>query len=80
MARIFLSGELRRIAGGEESLEIDARSVRDLVDALEERFPGMRARIDGMAVAIDGEILPDAFLEAVEPESEIHFLPPVRGG
>jgi hypothetical protein len=33
-----------------------------------------------VAVAIDGEIFNDPMLEAVGPDSEVHFLPRVGGG
>jgi hypothetical protein len=33
-----------------------------------------------MAVAIDGEIIHDPFLEAVGPDSEVHFLFRISGG
>jgi sulfur carrier protein ThiS len=33
-----------------------------------------------VAVAIDGEIYQNAFLEKVEPNSEVAFMPPIEGG
>ncbi|MCH8257301.1 MAG: hypothetical protein IIA75_05285 [Proteobacteria bacterium] len=33
-----------------------------------------------MAVSIDGEIIHDPLLEAVSPESEVHFLFRISGG
>ena len=41
---------------------------------------GRHSRIRRAAVAIDGEIYNDPLLEAVEPDSEVHFLPRVGGG
>lgn len=81
MARVFLSGELRAAAGGAESLSLDARNVRELIDALTRSHPDLAPHFTaGLAVAIDGEIFPDGTFEALEPDSEVHFLPRVRGG
>ena len=49
--------------------------------ALEERFPGIGPELEReMAVAIDGEIYQDPFLETIAPESEVYFLPRIGGG
>ena len=83
MARVFFSSGLRRMTGGAESVEIAARDVRELLRALDVRFPGLAAQIgDSTAIAIDGEILPhaEALLERLRPDSEIHFLPQIGGG
>ena len=32
------------------------------------------------AVAIDGDVVPGALLERLEPDSEVHFLPAISGG
>ena len=72
---------LRDRFGGVAALEIEARDVRALVAALDARAPGFAAEVDAnMAVAIDGEIHPDAFLEPLDEGSEVHFLPRIRGG
>jgi hypothetical protein len=62
-------------------LDIDAGTVRELIDALEEQFPALRdAGLSGMSVAIDGEVMPNADFELIGPESEIHFLSAISGG
>ena len=81
MARVVLGRALRHFTSGEETLEIEARDVRGVVRALEARFPGIAREIEsGMAVAIDGEIVADAWLEPVAPEAEVHFVPAISGG
>lgn len=55
--------------------------MRSLVRELDGRFPGIGAALgDGMAVAIDGQIFQDYFLEEVGPNSEVCFLPAIEGG
>ncbi len=85
MARVFFTSGLRPLAGGVESIEIEARDVRELLRVLDARFPGISSRIGesgAIAIAIDGEILPraEALLERLRPESEVHFLPQIGGG
>ena len=83
MARVSLTGDLaRRFVGGDVELSIEAANIRRLFAALEDQYPGMGEVLnDGsLAVAIDGIIIQDAFLEPLEPDSEVVFLPAIRGG
>lgn len=82
MATVILSSDLARVhAKGETRFDIEATNMRSLVRALEERFPGLGPALgDGMAVAIDGQIYHDFFLEEVGPDSEVCFLPAIEGG
>ena len=82
MARVVLSGGLSRdLTGGEAEFEIAASNVRGLIRALDIRFPGLGAQLESeMAVAIDGEIFHEPFLQPVAPESEVFFLPRIKGG
>ena len=71
MAQVFFPSALRPFTGGVERIEIEARDIRQLLHALEERFPGLRERIEsGLAVAIDGEIINDPLLEEVASDSD----------
>jgi molybdopterin converting factor small subunit len=81
LAKVILSGRLRDAAGVTGPIEIDARNVRELLHKLEAKVPGISRRIDaGLSIAIDGDIVPDPLLEALGPDSEIHFLPSIQGG
>ena len=82
MATVVLQGELaRRYTGGQTNLTVEATDYRTLVEALDRRFPGLEAAVSvRTAVAIDGQIFPEPLLEAVGPESEVHFLPLIGGG
>jgi molybdopterin converting factor small subunit len=83
VARVFFSSGLRRLVGGVESVEIEARDVRELLRALDAKYPGFAAQVgDTNAIAIDGEIIPhgEALLERLRADSEVHFLPQIGGG
>ena len=81
MARVVLTGNLKQFTGGASEIEIEADTVRRLFDALGKRYPALRPHLEeGIAVAIDGQIYQDAWLEPVPPDSEVHLLPQIAGG
>jgi molybdopterin converting factor small subunit len=80
MATVIFSSELQRFTG-EEKTTVSALTYRDLVDEITDRYRGLsRDEIKKMAVAIDGEIIHDPFLETVGQGSEVHFLYRISGG
>jgi molybdopterin converting factor small subunit len=87
MARVFLPSQMRDLTGGLAEVEVAGGSLRQLIDALEGRFPGFAARVlrdgklaPGLAVSIDGEITTRGLLAPVGPESEVHFVAAISGG
>ncbi len=82
MARVVsISSRFRDLTGGLDGLDVDARSVRELVRMLEARFPGLGELVEGeMALAIDGEIHQDALMEPLGPASEVVLIPRISGG
>ena len=82
MARVILTSGLgNQFCGGETEFNIDAADVRSLLTLLEVRFPGIKPELEReMAVAIDGKIYQDPFLEKIASDSEVYFLPRVGGG
>ncbi len=82
MAKVVLPHEVARsFAAGVTQHEIAASDVRDLIDRLDATFPGIGERLRSrMAVAIDGEIFQDPFLETIRAQSEVFFLPAIEGG
>ncbi len=61
-------------------MQVAVTNYRELLIAVEEKFPGIHERLERASVAIDGQIYQDAFLEPVGPTSEVHFLPRIEGG
>jgi molybdopterin synthase sulfur carrier subunit len=81
LARVVLSGTLKRLAGDVALVEVEARDIRQLIRALGERYPALAPHLDGgYAIAIDGEIFQDAWFAPIKPDSEVHFIPAIRGG
>ena len=80
MAKVVFGSGLTRFTEGEAEVEIEAGRVRDLVDALQARYPGLKGVLDEMAVAIDGEVHNNPAYKSLRPDSEVHFLPKIGGG
>ena len=81
MARVSLSSDARGFTGGLAELELAASSVRGLIMALDQQFPGLGDYVQRrMAIAIDGEIHQDAWAETLRPDSEVFLIPKIGGG
>lgn len=82
MARVVLTSSLaNRFAGGRHEFQVEVSSVRQLIRDLDARFPGLGIEIErAAALAIDGEIYQDPFMERLAPEAEVFVLPKIGGG
>jgi molybdopterin synthase sulfur carrier subunit len=87
MVKVFIPPLLRDAAGGLDQIEVAATTVRQIVTALEEQFPGVLQRLcvgnslrPGLAVAVNGTVSSLGLLQKVPDGSEVHFLPAVGGG
>jgi len=81
MAHVVLTGGLLRFTEGEDSFELDARTIRQLFRQLAALYPAIEPHLmEGIAVAIDGQIYQDAWLEPIPPDSEVYLMPQIAGG
>ncbi|MBX3415055.1 MAG: MoaD/ThiS family protein [Pirellulales bacterium] len=87
MAIVFIPHQMRDLTGGVAHLEVEAKSLRQAIRALDEQFPGIAARLTageglspGIQVSIDGAISSRGLLAPIKPTSEVHFLPAIGGG
>ena len=81
MARVYFTGNFRRLAAGDIEVSVDASTVRELLVRLGERYPALAPHLDeGVAFAIDGEIHQDALFSPIGPDSEVHLMPKIAGG
>jgi hypothetical protein len=80
MAKIVFPDHLLQHTAGERELEVTVDSVRGLLQMLEERWPGSRKALEKCALAIDGQIYQDAFLEPLGADSEVFFMQRIEGG
>jgi molybdopterin synthase sulfur carrier subunit len=87
MVRVFLPSGLRRIAGGKGELSASGDTVREIIDDLDQQFPGLRDRLcdgdrlkPGLSVVVGSTFAAEGLLQPVPDDGEVHFLPSVGGG
>ena len=79
--KVDLSGPLRSAAGGIESFEMEADTIRELLQRLVDRYPAMQQHMDqGIAVAINGTIYRDDRTVKIPAGAEVYLLPRIQGG
>jgi sulfur-carrier protein len=87
MAEVHIPAPLRTFTGGDTTVAIPGETLREVLDRLDEAYPGIKERLvqgdrmaPGMAVFVDGAT-PAAGLRAkLSPEAEIYFAPAIAGG
>ena len=78
--KVIFSSELQKFTG-EVQTQVQATNYRGVVAEIVAKYPGLAEdEILKMAVAIDGEIVHEPFLEQIKEGSEVHFLYRISGG
>ena len=81
MVEVHLWSGLRAFADGQESVEIEAETVGEVLSALAAAYPALQATIEaGVSVAVDGRIIASGLTEPVRPDSEVYLLQRLKGG
>lgn len=79
--QVGLSGPLRAAADGEESISIEAETIRELLNRLQDRYPAMKQHMElGIAVSINGTIYRDNWSTKIPEDAEVYLLPRIAGG
>ena len=89
MPEVWVPPRMQQLTGGKQQVRVAGATVRQVINNLEQEFPGTRALlvdedendlIPGIAVIVDGETSLLGMLERVSEDSEVHFLPAIGGG
>ncbi len=87
MAKVFIPSLMQKLTAGQDILDINGATVREIIENLEQNYPGIKVRLvdkykmkSNISVAVDGEVSPLGLLEKVSENSEVHFIPAVGGG
>ena len=79
--KVGLWGSLRPFAGGADSVELEAATIRDLLAALVAKHPGVEPFLkSGIAVSIDGVVYQNSPGQRIPAGVEVYLLPRLRGG
>jgi sulfur-carrier protein len=82
MSLIRIPPTLRDQTGGEREVLAEGETVRDLLDDLTERFPGLREQLDYANVYVDGEDIRtrEGYETPVAESDTVILLPAMAGG
>ena len=80
MVRVLLPDSFSAVTGDVRELVSRALTYRELTTELQNRWPQLTELIARSAVAIDGQIYQDAFLEPLKNDSEVVFMARIEGG
>lgn len=92
MARVHVPALIQDLTGDASVVDVEIPAgqvftVRQLLERLDQRYPGFAARMmyqddlmPGIAVFVDGQQGFMKLQEKVDSASEVHFLPPIVGG
>ena len=89
MATIFIPAQLRDLTGGLSKVSAPGKTLKEVLDHLEARHPGMKARLlddEGesinpyIEIGVGDSIAALGLLTPVPRDGEVHILPNVSGG
>ena len=87
MPVVWIPSLMQKLTDGQQQVEVEGATVREVIVALDARYPAFKERIlDGdrikteIAIAVDGEVVAAGLRAKVGPQSEVHFLPALAGG
>lgn len=87
MPMVWIPATLRALTLQQETVRVGGATVREVIDQLDAKFPGIKARLcdgdnlrPGIVVAIDSDVSRAGLGQEVNENSEVHFLPAIGGG
>jgi sulfur-carrier protein len=87
MPTVFIPPLLRDLTQGADQVQVAGGTVRQVVAALDRRYPGVRERLctndelrPGLSVAVNGTVSSLGLMQKVPAKAEVHFLPAIGGG
>jgi molybdopterin synthase sulfur carrier subunit len=85
MPVVWVPSLLRDLTGGEDTLTVPGETVRQVIENLDARYPGIRERLceqgalrPNIAVVVDG--VASRLRHRLTETSEVHFVPAISGG
>ena len=88
MATVWIPGPLKPLTGNQETVSACGKTVKEIIEDVDQRFPGFKAAIvqeglivkPGISIVVDGKIVKKALLHPVNDSSEVFFVPAIGGG
>ena len=89
MAEVWIPPLLQKLTNGQKQIKVAGKTVRQILNNLEALYPGLKPHLydaeedqimPGTAVIDDGEVSGLGLMQPVTENSEVHYLPAIRGG
>ena len=87
MPTVWIPGLLRDLTNGQDTLTVPGETVRQVIENLDARYPGVRERLceqgtlrRNIAVVVDGVTSRQRLRHRLAESSEVHFIPAISGG
>lgn len=87
MPLVGIPSLLRELTNGQNLISVDGATVREVIDNLESRYPGIKERLcDGrhlhpsISVVVDGQTSALKLRHSLNETSEIYFVIAISGG
>ena len=89
MPDVWIPTLMQGLTGGNQVIQVEGATVRQIINNLELLYPGTKVRLydaeedellPGVAAVVDGDASQLGLMERVNPDSEVHFLPAIGGG
>jgi molybdopterin synthase sulfur carrier subunit len=87
MPVVWIPALLRDLTGGEENVTVPGETVQQVIENLDERYPGIKERLceegrlrPNIAVIVDGVSSRQRLRHRLTETSEVHFVPAISGG
>ena len=87
MAVVHVPSAMRELTGGEVRVDAAGDTVREVIEAMEAKHPGLMDRLlkdgklrPGMQVFVDGVSNRSGLRARVKRETRVHFIPAMAGG
>ena len=79
--QVRLGGTLSAAAGGRREFDVEAANIMQLLNALKRDYPELERTLQrGVAVAINGQVYNNAWLQPIPEDAEVYLMPRVGGG
>lgn len=87
MPEVWIPKPMQARTGGKERVRVEGRTVRRLILAMDQSYPGLKDALmngdklkPGLAVAVDGQISRLGLLQPLKEDNEVFFVPAIGGG
>ena len=78
---LFTGGFSRRYTDGIREFEIEARTVRGVISAMDRLYPGLGEHLEEeTSLAVNGVIHEVVYTQIIPADAEVFFIPRIEGG